>query len=82
MLFKATQDLLMGKRFYREGMIISAPEKVHPTFDPMDEEAVNALKAIGVTKSLVANDTAKEDLPPVVENTPKKKGGRSKRQPY
>jgi len=81
MLFKVTHDLLVEKHFYREGMIISSPGFVHPTFDPMDEEAVKALKEIGIEKSLVANDTAKEDLPPVVETTPKK-NGRSKRQPY
>ena len=84
MLFKVTHDLLIERHFYREGMIISSPETVHPYFDPLDEEAVKALKEIGVSKELVKTEAPKEEEKPSEEVVQPKKRGRpaSKRQPY
>ena len=88
MLFKVTHDLLMGKHFYREGMTIDSPGFAHPYFEPLDDEAARALKAIGIDKEIPKEDASKaEAVTPSEEVQPVKPSGKrgrpsSRRQPY
>lgn len=89
MKFQATKDVLLGVFFYRAGEIYNSPTVIHPTFEPLDDEAKTALEALGVKKEVKPvpeEPKAEEEKSDVLTSKSAAKSGgkcgRPRRQPY